>query len=192
MAMTSVLGKSQFTPEDLLRMPGDERFELVNGQLVERDMGFESGWVASLLAGLLSAHAVKHQVGGVSTEATYQCFADDPDRVRRPDISFIQKSRLRPEMLVGHVRVAPDLAIEVVSPNDLFYDVRQKVGEYLNAGVRLVWILNPDKGEVDVYRVDGTYQLLKNGDSLDGEDVVPGFVVPLAEIFQPPPMDVGK
>jgi Uma2 family endonuclease len=95
-------------------------------------------------------------------------------------------------MLVGHVRVAPDLAIEVVSPNDLFYDVRQKVGEYLNAGVRLVWILNPDKGEVDVYRVDGTYQLLKNGDSLDGEDVVPGFVVPLAEIFQPPPMDVGK
>ena len=103
--MSTVVGKSQFTPEDLLRMPDEARFELVDGQLVECEMSFESGWVTSLLAGILSAYALKHQSGGVSTEATFQCFADDPNRIRRPDIPFDQKSRLRTEMLTGHVQI---------------------------------------------------------------------------------------
>jgi Uma2 family endonuclease len=92
-------------------------------------------------------------------------------------------------MMTGHVRIAPDLAVEVVSPNDLFYDVRQKVGEYIAAGVRLVWVVNPDKREIDVYRANGTYQLVQHGDVLSGEDVLTGFSVPLAQIFVPPPMD---
>jgi Uma2 family endonuclease len=188
--MSIVVGKSQFTPGDLLRMSDDDRFELVDGQLVECEMSFESGWVTSLLAGILSAYALKHQSGGISTEATFQCFADDPNRVRRPDISFIQKSRLRAEMLTGHVRITPDLAVEVVSPNDSFFEVRQKVGEYLQAGVRLTWVVNPAKREVEVFRGNGTYQFFKNGDALDGEDVIPGFRCPLADIFQPPPMDM--
>jgi Uma2 family endonuclease len=96
---------------------------------------------------------------------------------------------MRAEYLEGHIPIPPDLAVEVVSPNDLFYDVQQKVGEYLQAGVRLVWIVNPRTREVHVYRGDGGFQLLKNGDSLDGAEVVPGFRCPLAEIFQDVPME---
>jgi Uma2 family endonuclease len=94
---------------------------------------------------------------------------------------------MRPEYLTGHIPIAPDLAVEIVSPNDLFVEVRRKASEYMRAGVRLTWIVNPDEREVQVYRGNGTYLLVQNGDALDGEDVIPGFRCPLAEIFLPPP-----
>jgi Uma2 family endonuclease len=188
--MSTAVGKLQFTPDDLLRMPGDDRFELVDGQLVSTEMSGLAAIVTSRICGRLGIVVESRQLGVVMTsEATYQCFAEERDRIRRPDSSFIHRSRMRPEYLEGHIPIPPDLAVEVVSPNDSFYEVRQKVGEYIQAGVRLIWIVNPAKREIDVYRASGTTLLVTNGDSLDGEDVVPGFRYPLAEIFQPPPMD---
>jgi Uma2 family endonuclease len=191
--MSTVLGKSEFTPEDLLRLSGDDRFELVQGQLVSTEMSGLAAFIAYHVAWHLGNVVRPAQLGTLFTsDASYQCFAEAPDRVRRPDVSFIHRSRMQPEYLQGHIPVPPDLAVEVVSPNDLFYDVRQKVGEYLRAGVRLVWVVNPVKEEVDVYRANGTSVLARAGDCLEGEDVIPGFRCPLADIFQRPPMDSQK
>lgn len=188
--MSTVVGKSRFTPDDLLQMPSEERFELVDGQLVSTEMSGLAAAVASRIVRRLGNIVESQQLGVVFTsDASYRCFAEEPDRVRRPDASFIHRSRLRPEYLQGHISISPDLAVEVVSPNDLFFDVRRKAGEYVRAGVRLVWVVNPEEREVQVFRGNGTYLLVQNGDSLDGEDVVPGFRCPLAEIFQLPPMD---
>jgi Uma2 family endonuclease len=78
-------------------------------------------------------HIVKPQLLGVvlTSDASYQFFPEEHDRVRRPDVSFIDRSRMRPEYVEGHIQIPPDLAVEVVSPNDLFYEVREKVGEYV-------------------------------------------------------------
>lgn len=190
--MSTVLGKPQFTPDDVLAMPHGERYELVDGQLVSTEMSGIAAWIASRINRRLGDVNDAQGLGAVLTsDASYQCFAEDPDRIRRPDVSFIHRSRMRPQYLIGHIPIAPDLAVEVVSPNDLFFDVRRKAGEYMRAGVRLIWVVNPEEREVQVYRGNGTYQLVQNGESLDGEDVIPGFRCPLAEIFQPPPMDAG-
>lgn len=120
-------------------------------------------------------------------DASYQCFADDPTKVRKPDVSFIQASRLSAsERPTGHCQIAPDLAVEVVSPNDLFEDVSRKVEEYLAAGVRLVWVIDPKAERVFIYRHDESATILTNKDSLDGEDVVPGFLCAIADLFKPP------
>lgn len=182
--------KARFTPDDLLAMEGDERFELVDGHLVSTDMSGLAAAIASRLVLRLAALVESQNLGLVMTsDASYRCFAEDVERVRRPDVSFIERSRLRPELLIGHIPIAPDLAVEVVSPGDLFVDVRRKVGEYLRAGVRLVWVINPDEAEVQVFRVGGTYSLVRSGETLDGEEVVPGLRIPLAELFAIPALD---
>ena len=100
------------------------------------------------------------------------------------DVSFIRKERL-PEGLTseGHIYVTLGLAVEVVSPNDLWYDVEAKVSEYLNAGVPLIWVIDPEGWTVHVYRGDGSVSLLREKDELSGEDVVPGFRCPVSAIF---------
>jgi Uma2 family endonuclease len=185
--------KARFTPDDLLMMEGDERFELVDGHLVSTDMSGLAAAIASRLVLRLAALVESQNLGLVMTsDASYRCFAEDVERVRRPDVSFIERSRLRPELLIGHIPIAPDLAVEVVSPGDLFVDVRRKVGEYLRAGVRLVWVINPDEAEVQVFRVGGTYSLVRSGEFLDGESVVPGLSIPLAELFAIPALDIPQ
>lgn len=187
--MSMVVGKSRFTPDDVLRLEGEERLELVDGQLASSEKSGLAAWIASQINASLVQLVQRDQIGVVFTsDASYRCFKDDPDRVRRPDVSFIHRLRMKPEYLVGHVPIHPDLAVEVVSPNDSYYEVRQKVAEYIEAGVRLVWVVDPETRIIDVYRANRTSQVVQNGDMLDGEDVVPGFTIALAEIFKPPPM----
>src|SRR5947208_12087963 len=109
------------TPEDLLTMPDGEHYELVNGELVEKRMGTKSSWIAGEVQRRLGNFIETSRAGWVlPAEASYQCFPDDPKRVRRPDVSFIRRGRLPGEELPeGHTPIPPDLAVEVVSPNDL-------------------------------------------------------------------------
>ncbi|HEY2893618.1 MAG TPA: Uma2 family endonuclease [Pirellulales bacterium] len=187
--MSTVLGKPQITPDELLELPDDARFELVDGQLVRKEMSLLAAWVASRINKRLGIVVEPQELGVVLTsDASYRCFGDDPDRIRRPDISFIQRARMRPEYVKGHIPIAPDLAVEVVSPNDLFFDVRRKAGEFERAGTRLVWVVNPDKREIEIFRSDGSHSFLRGDEYLEGENVVPGFRCPLTEIFQSPPM----
>src|SRR5687767_15509775 len=123
---------SHYTAEDLLTMPDGDLYELVDGQLVERDMGTVSCWVAGQIIGLLFAYTKQTQAGWVfPADNSYQCFPSRPNKVRKPDVSFIRTGRLPNEELPrGHCRIAPDLVVEVISPNDLYSDVIRKVLEF--------------------------------------------------------------
>src|SRR5262249_51857642 len=154
------------------------RFELIAGQLVERpDMGAKSNRVATILIRMVDGHAATHKLGlGFSQECSYQIFADDPRRVRKPDGSFIRTGRLPGDKPPdGHVQIAPDLIFEVVSPNDLAEDINNRIVDYLRAGVRLIWVLYPATGFVHVFRQDGSASYLTRADQLSGEDVLPNF-----------------
>jgi Uma2 family endonuclease len=179
----------RYTPEDLLRMPDGNRFELVDGELVEDVMSTWSSYVGGQLFARVNSHSLKNAQGWVFPEGTsYQCFPDDPKKVRRADVSFIRTERLSLAEATqeGHCPIAPDLAVEITSPNDTLYEVARKVREYLNAGVKLVWVVNPDVKTVEVHRADGTGVILTEKDQLSGEDVVPGLSCPIAELFVAP------
>jgi Uma2 family endonuclease len=186
--MSTVATKQRYTPEDLLAMPDAVSYELVDGELVEREMGWRSGRIGFRVGKLLANHCDAHGLGWVAgAESSYQCYPDAPNKVRRPDASFISLGRLpADEEPEGHCRIAPDLAVEVISPNDLYYKVEDKVEEYLTAGVRLVWVVNPPTRAVHVYRADGTTTMLREADELSGEDVIPGFRCRVGELFAVP------
>jgi Uma2 family endonuclease len=103
-------------------------------------------------------------------------------------VSFIALTRMTPEEYAedGHTEMAPDLAVEVTSPNDTVYDVDRKIRERLAAGVRLVWEINPEEKTVQVHRPDGTVTCLKNSDTLTADPVLPGFSISLTDLFKLP------
>ena len=185
MAITDL--KTRHTPDDLLSMPDGDRYELVDGQLVEKNMGTKSSWVASHLYHRIQSFLDERPLGWALTEASYQCFADDSRKVRRPDVSFIRMGKLPNEELPdGHCPVVPDLAAEVISPNDTQYEVAAKVEEYLAAGISLVWVVNPNTKTVQVYRREQSEaEYLHENDELSGEDVLPDFRCQLRDIFPP-------
>jgi Uma2 family endonuclease len=187
-AMPSATVSQRYTPEDLLAMPDGHRFELVEGQLVERNMGAESSWIAQQVNRSLGNYAATSQAGLVfGTDCGYQIFRDDANKVRFPDGSFIRSGRLPDDVPPrGHVRIVPDLVIEVVSPNDLAWEVDGKVVEYLQAGVPVVWVFFPETRSVSVYRANGESARLGVGDTLSDPEVLPGFACPVAEVFPGP------
>ncbi len=108
----------------------------------------------------------------------------DPDTVRAPDVAFVRAERLRE---VGRPRGywpgAPDLVVEVISPNDLYTEVAEKVAEYLEHGTRMVLVLNPRRPNVAVHRPNQPVRILTIDDVIDGEDVVPGWTMPVRDLF---------
>ena len=188
----SAVAEARYSAADLLKLPDGKRFELVNGELVEKDMGWESSRIGLRLASFLFMHCDSHQLGWVNgPDAGYQCYEevypDDPDRVRKPDVSFIRLARLAPEdRPEGHCAIVPDLVAEVISPNDTAYEVREKTEEYLRAGVQIVWVIDPHAKQVDVHRADGSVLKLHEDTELSGEDVVPGFRLLVGELFRVP------
>ena len=185
--MSSVAINTALTPDDLLAMPDGDRYELVNGELVECDMAFASGLVAGEMLRQLGNFCADTHLGSVSSSDTgYQCFPDDPMKIRKPDVSVVRKGRLpADQVLEGYVRIAPDLAVEVVSPNDLFFEVEAKVAEYLDANVPLIWVVNPQIRMIAVHRADGSVTKLRDTDELSGENILPGFRCTVKDIFQP-------
>jgi Uma2 family endonuclease len=184
--MNIPLTETRYSPEDLLNMADGDRFELVDGKLVERPMSTWSSYVAGEMFGQVRDFNRRKKVGWPLPEGTtYQCFPRDRNLVRKADCSFIRSERISPEQLQkpGHLRIAPDLAVEVVSPNDVVYDLDQKILDYLAAGVRLVWVINPEMHTVRIHRVDGSVSQLRETDELDGEDVLPGFRLPVRDLF---------
>jgi Uma2 family endonuclease len=185
--MNKLVTKHDLTPDDLLAMPDGNNYELVDGELVERKMGWYSGWVGGRLFRFLAAFAEDNGVGWVTTaDSSYQYAAGADTLVRKPDVSFVRRGQLPDEEPPeGHARLRPDLAAEVVSPKDLYYEVEKKVEEYLRAGVRLVWVINPATRKVRIHRLDGTITEVREDGELTGEDVVPGFRCPVSALFWP-------
>lgn len=175
------------TPEELLALPNSIDFELVDGELVERNMGARSSWVGCRVSQQINNAVETAPKGWVfGSDVGYQCFREDPRKIRKPDVSFIGFGRLEGERLPeGYITIPPDLAVEVLSPNDIAYEVEQKIAEYLAAGVRLVWIIDPDHMTIRIHRRDGSIGWLTEAGELDGEDVLPGFRVPVRSLFPP-------
>lgn len=177
---------ARVTPEDLLMMPDGDRYELINGCLVEQPMSLKSSWVAGEIAYRLRSYLESHPMGCVFPEGTtYQCFPDDPTRVRKADVSYIHRGRLTDlQFEQGHCRIAPDLAVEVVSPHDSHVDVAAKLADYFSAGVPLVWLVEPETRTVTIYRDRGTsISLLQASDELTGETLLPGFRCRVTDLF---------
>jgi Uma2 family endonuclease len=178
------------TPDDLLRMPDEGRgFELVHGELRELNRSKESSRVPGNIYFTIEKFTRERHPAWVFPEGTsYRCFPDDPGGTRRADASFIPVSRMPVETYEdeGHCTVVPDLVAEVVSPNDLSHEVDEKRDEWLAAGVKVVWIVTPGVNTVEVYYKDGGYAFLRAHDTLTAEGVLPGFSVPVAELFHKP------
>jgi Uma2 family endonuclease len=184
---TTVATQIQYTPEDLLAMPDGNSYELVGGQLVERKMGMESSWVGTRLLSRLGRFCEEHGLGwAFQSDNGYQCFPHEPGLVRKPDVSFIRLGRLPGGVVPkGWAKIPPDLVVEVVSPNETAYELDDKLEDYERVGVPLIWVINPKSRTARIYRNDGTLSYLHEDEDLLGEDVIPGFLCPLREIFPP-------
>jgi len=175
----------EITPEDLLRMPDAGNLELVDGQLVEKNVSTLSALVEGLVFGKIHGHAQPNRLGPVWPGTLgFQCFPDQPKKVRKPDVSFVKAERMTAELWQsGNLPIAPDLAVEVISPNDTAHEVNEKIEEYQQVGVSLIWVIEPELRIVDVYRKNGVNSRLHETDELSGEDVLPGFRCRVAELF---------
>jgi Uma2 family endonuclease len=147
--------------------------------------GFDHGATIINIAVLLAAHVKKHKLGVVLGAETGFILARDPDTVRGADVAFVRAARLegkpRPKSFwVG----APDLAVEVLSPDDRPGEVKQKVNDYLAAGALLVWVVDPKRKSVTVHRPNQGSEVLRASETLHGEHVVPGFKCKVADVFE--------
>jgi Uma2 family endonuclease len=166
-----------------LRLPG-KRTELVKGVLVVREpAGCLHGVVAARLAKLLSNHVDDQDLGFVLAAETGFKLSSDPDTVRAADVAFITRERLPAPPPSGYAALAPDLAVEVLSPDDRPGEVLAKVADWLEAGTRLVWVVDPRRRYARVYRADGGESRIEADGALDGEEVVAGFACPLESVL---------
>ena len=186
--MATELSSVCVTPDQLAVMPNDKEYELVDGRLVERNMGNKSSWIASQLALRLSKYVDEHHLGWVFLfEAGYRLHPERPNTVRKPDVSFVRFGRLPNEQPAdGYDHLAPDLAVEVTSPGDTVHELDEKVEEYLVAGVRMVWVINSEQRTAKIYLPDSPIQSIREDQELTGGDVIPGFRCRLSEIFKYP------
>ncbi len=175
-----------FTAEDLLMMPDDGfRYELVRGELIKMvPPGGEHGSVAMNIGSALHQFVKTNNLGIVYAAETGFQLERNPDTVRAPDAAFICRERAEKiGRVTGYIPGAPDLAIEVISPTDTYTEVEDKVFKWLDSGTRMVIVVNPRKRTVTIYRSRTDIRVLTENDILDGGDVVPGWTIPVREIF---------
>src|ERR1051325_818109 len=158
---------------DLDRLLEQVDYELVDGKLRTRPTGAKSSWIGGRIHGFLFTFLAENPIGHIFISACgYICFPKNT--LRKPDVSFIKLGRLEGEVIPsGWLQIPPDLAVEVLSPGDVAEEMDEKVQQYLQAGVRLVWEVHPASKTVYAHRGDGTTTAIKGSSELSGEDVVP-------------------
>ena len=185
---------SQVTPQTIQKTPESapmtleeflendlEGYEYIKGELVQMSPpSMEHGEISSNVHLHLGLHVRDHQLGRLYiAETTFQL----GERVVKPDIAFVSAARLPADRRKGSP-IPPDLAVEIVSPTDRHYAVTEKAFAYLDAGTRLVWVIEPVGRTVTVYRSETDFTLLTCEDTLTGEDVVEGFACRVAQLFE--------
>jgi Uma2 family endonuclease len=177
----------QFTAEDLEAITDDtHRYDLIRGELWKVPPASpEHGIRAGRVHGELYIFVKARDLGEVfAAESGFKLHVD-PDSVLAPDVAFVRRERLPGKgQRRGFWTLVPDLVVEVMSPSDSAHYVAEKVEEYLEAGVPLVWVLNPRRETVTAYGPGSVARILRVGDVLDGGDVLPGFTLPVANIFR--------
>ena len=177
------------TAEDLLRMPDDGfRYELIEGMLKKMSpAGYKHGVIIVRLTRLLANHVDAQHLGQVTAAETGFRLAQNPDTVRAPDIAFVKADRIPTDKIPQTFWPgAPDLAVEVLSPNDIAEEVEEKVNDYLGHGCSMVWVVSPKQKTITVFCSKTDITILSENDLLDGRDVVPGFQCSVQEIFAIP------
>jgi Uma2 family endonuclease len=172
------------TAEELIKLPrGRFRYELVKGELLTMSpAGEEHGGITVNLTVVLGQHVKANKLGVVYGAGTGFKLESNPDTVLAPDVAFIRRERVG-QISKKYREGAPDLAVEVISPGESRHKIEKKVGQWLHLGARVVWIVNPQTATVTIYRADGGVKLLSATDELTGDDVVPGFQIPITEIL---------
>jgi Uma2 family endonuclease len=159
--------------------------ELVRGQLIVREPpGTYHGQISARLLIELGTYVKTHQLGEVFGQDTGFKIESNPDTVRAPDVAFITRDRLPLVTRRGYSALAPDLIAEVLSPDDRPGQVTENIGEWLRAGVRLAWVLDPEQRTARLHRPDGSVSLIEPDGALDGESVLPGFRCALADLYR--------
>jgi len=175
------------TADEFLRMPDDGHlYDLVQGRLIKMSHpSARHGLVATRLGVALYQFVEEHELGVTFPNEVGFKLASDPDTVRGPDVAFIRRDRIGPNGLPDAYWLgAPDLAVEVRSKNDRWSEVMKKVGEYLRGGAQLVWVIDPKKQDVVVYRSGAKPVTLTSEEDLDGGHVVPGFRFAVRRLFE--------
>jgi Uma2 family endonuclease len=185
--MTTMTVQKPVPPPANLSIADDELYEIIDGRRVGLPpMGIRAAWIATLLVEHLSHFGRAQNLGRTVGEGLFRLTLPI-DRNRRPDVAFVAydrwaKSRPLPES-DNAWDVLPNLVVEVISPTDLAEDVQVKVVEYFQAGVSLLWVIYPRTRQVHVYESLSSIRGLSRADELDGGKVLPGFRLPLTELF---------
>jgi Uma2 family endonuclease len=172
-----------------MTIPDDMLYEVVEGKVVEKIVGASEIEIATLLIEFLAPFVRAHRLGKVLGEMIFR-IDQVKDLQRRPDVSFVSHARWPYHRRVPNVAVwnmVPDIAIEIDSPSNTADHVQEKIHEYFAAGVRRVWVVYPRQQEVYVYASSTEIQVLQLGQDLDGGDLIPGFRLPLAALFEDDP-----
>jgi Uma2 family endonuclease len=175
----------RLTAAEYLRRPDWAEYELVDGALEPRHSGAMCGQVSATLGMFLGLWCRPTRFAHVfGFKCPYRCFPGRPDTVRHPSISIVRYGRLPGEQVPKYeITIPPDLVAEVMTPLDTFAEVEERVRDYRLAGVKLIWIVSPEAKTVLVRRLDRTCAELDETGTLSGEDVIPGFTCPVADLF---------
>ena len=178
--------KATLTAEELLRLStSGRRYELVKGELFEMPLfGGRHGSVTMRIGSAIGSYVWENELGEVFAAETGFILRRDPDTVLAPDAAFVAREGLPAgELPPGYLEMVPDLAVEVVSPGDSAREVREKVADWMRAGVRLLWAIDPATRSVTVYRSPDDFSVLSEDDTLEGGQVIPGFSANINDLF---------
>lgn len=173
------------TAEDLLKKSDDGfRYELVKGIILRMPPpGFEHGILTIEIGQFLAEYVKRHKLGRVCAETGFK-IAEDPDTVLAPDAAFVSQNSIDEQGIPkGYWIGAPDLAVEIISPNDTYTEVAEKANQWLNAGCKMVWVVNPRRETVEVYRSTEDITVLRGDDILEGGEVIEGFQCSVEDLF---------
>jgi Uma2 family endonuclease len=173
------------TAEALLAAGDIGRCELVRGELIMMSpAGSEHGWVVANVTAPLTVFVKQHSLGRVFGAETGFRIAHDPDTVRAPDVAFVTAQRIGGTLAPGFFPGPPDLAVEVLSPDDRAGEVLAKAQAWLDAGCRAVWVVDPRTRTITVYRSRSEIVVRSASETLSGGDLLPGFSLLVGELFQ--------
>lgn len=180
----STLEQAITTAAELLETPALGRCELIRGELVKMSpTGYEHGRLAAEIAGILRDFVKPRSLGTITGAETGFLLERHPDTVRAPDVAFIRSERLPAKKHRGFFEGPPDLAVEIFSLSDLASDVLSKAHEWLRAGCKTVWVVDPETETITIHESEARTSILGKSDTLSGGEVLPGFSVLIQDIF---------
>jgi Uma2 family endonuclease len=179
-----VAEKTLLTGEELARLGDIGRSELVKGEIITMSpTGYAHGDVESGLSFVLQSFVRQGKLGRVFVGEVGIYTGRDPDTIRAADVAFVSQAQLAKVKSKSYLDVAPELVVEILSPDDRWSDLTDKLDEYFAIGVKLIWVADPRRKQVYVYHSITDVQRLAAEETLTGGEVLPGFSVPVSELF---------